>query len=264
LKDKKRPFVKPESSEQQFRNLPQDLEAEQSVLGAMILSPKAILTALNICKEEDFYREANRKLFKAISDMEDRKTPIDETTLTTELRRVGEFENVGGTSFLSELIDHVPTAANVEFYAQTVKEKSLARKCISKLTTHISALYSGDEPYQTLDDLFNFCTTDFGKSAKDFECDIQSQVSDLMNKIAKSHEGKRKPHIKSGFRTFDSKFQGWECGSLTVLLAPPKVGKSQLMMGSADRIAQAGTKVVKCLPVIGKETSRPLCLSVLK
>ena len=244
---KTRKFAKPEPSQDEIRQLPCDYEAEESVLGAMLVSSHAILKAQNICKEEDFYREAHRILFKTLTLMDEKRQPIDTTTLSTELRRTEGYESVGGLSFITSLIEKVPTAANIEYYAQTVKEKSLARKCISHLTNNTAALYAGDEPHQILDDLFNFCTTDFGKSAKDFDCDIQDQVLKLMDKLERSHEGKRKPHIKSGFRGFDSKFQGWECGSLTIILAPPKVGKSQLMMGSCDRIAQSGIQTAYIL-----------------
>src|ERR1700679_3581084 len=130
------------ASTSEFRVPPQDLEAEQSVLGAMMLSSDAIRTVIPICREEDFYREANRKLYKAITSLDDRKEPVDVITLSNELKRMGDFETIGGINTLTTLVDRVPTAANAEYYANIVKEKSAARKLISAATQVVADAYS--------------------------------------------------------------------------------------------------------------------------
>src|SRR6185369_13164407 len=132
----------PLSNSSEFRVPPQDLEAEQSVLGAMMLSSEATRTVIPICKEEDFYREAHRKLYKAIVTLDDRKEPIDIITLTNELKRMNDFDMIGGLSTLTTLLDRVPTAANAEYYAQIVKEKAAARKLITAATQVVADAYS--------------------------------------------------------------------------------------------------------------------------
>src|SRR5260221_1745008 len=132
--DRKSSPPSPFPNQSEFRVPPQDLEAEQSVLGAMMLSSEATRMVIPICKEEDFYREANRKLYKAIVALDDRKEPVDIITLTNELKHMGEFETIGGVSTLTALIERVPTAANAEYYAQIVTEKSAARRLINAAT----------------------------------------------------------------------------------------------------------------------------------
>ena len=138
------------NSQSEFRVPPQDLEAEQSVLGAMMLSSDAIRMVIPLCHEEDFYREANRKLYHAIVALDDRKEPVDIITLSNELKRMGDFDTIGGVSALTALVDRVPTAANAEFYAQIVKEKSAARKLISAATQVVSDAYSDAMPIKEL------------------------------------------------------------------------------------------------------------------
>jgi len=226
------------------RPLPQSPEAESAVIGAMMLDAKCIFKVLQHLTASDFYKEANQKLFKTIVELHDQKKPIDPLVMADELKRVGDFEAVGGTSALTT---KVYTSANVESYCQIVKEKSLARKCIEELRLRAHNLYEGGDPEEALNELFNFCTTDFGKSGKDFECDLGDLLGSVLEKIEKAQKGERKPHIPSRFVKFDAQFKGWEAGSLTVLLAPPKVGKSMFMINSADRIAQSGNEVAYIL-----------------
>lgn len=224
------------------RPLPQDPAAETAVIGSMMLDAKCVFKVLQHVSAGDFYKEANQKLFKTIIELHDQKKPIDPVVMADELKRAGDFEVVGGVQGLMAFRG-VHSSANVEHYCQIVKEKSLARKCIREMALREHELYEGGDPEGVLNELFNFCTTDFGKSGKDFECDLGDLLGSVLEKIEKAQKGERKPHIPSRFVKFDAQFKGWECGSLTVLLAPPKVGKSMFMINSADRIAQAGNKV---------------------
>src|ERR1700722_1602917 len=114
-------------STSEFRTPPQDLECEQSVLGAMMMSKEAIDVASEILGEMDFYREANRHIFNAIVRLHEKKEPADMMTMSNELKRTGVFETIGGINTLSMLIERCPTAGNVEYYANIVKEKSSLR-----------------------------------------------------------------------------------------------------------------------------------------
>lgn len=225
-----------------MRPLPQDYEAEGAVIGSMMLDAKCIFKVLQHVSASDFYKDANQKLFKVIVELHDQKKAIDPIVMADELKRAGEFDAVGGVQGLMAF-KGVHSSANVEHYCQIVKEKSLARKCIREMALREHELYEGGDPESVLNELFNFCTTDFGKSGKDFECDLGDLLGDVLEKIEKAQKGDRKPHIPSGFRRFDEKFRGFETSALTVILAPPKVGKSMFMINSADRIAQSGHNV---------------------
>src|SRR5690554_2270968 len=122
---------------------PQSIEAEQSVLGSMIIEKEAIFTAMELLREDDFYRTAHRKIFEAIMALSERGEPVDLVTLADELQRRHALEEAGGTAYLSALAGAVPTAANVQYYALIVREKSLLRSLIHAATKIITECYEG-------------------------------------------------------------------------------------------------------------------------
>jgi replicative DNA helicase len=109
---------------------PQNLEAERSVLGGILLDNQAMPNVMEILQEEDFYRGAHRKLYQAMVDLSERRDPVDLITLTEEVNRKGWLQDVGGAVYLAALADEVPTAANIIYYARIVKEKSVLRQLI--------------------------------------------------------------------------------------------------------------------------------------
>src|SRR4030042_1788933 len=120
---------------------PQNLEAEQSVLGGILSENEAVNKVLEILTPEDFYRDAHRKIFESLIMLSERDEPIDLITLTNELQKKKQIEVIGGASYLASLIDFVPTAANIEYYAKIVKEKSLVRKLINTSTKIVRRTY---------------------------------------------------------------------------------------------------------------------------
>jgi replicative DNA helicase len=232
---------------QDFRVPPQDLEAEQSVLGAMMLDPDAIFTATQILKAEHFYREAHRHLFRSIRELFDRSEAVDVITLSNDLKKKGTFSDIGGTSALMALLERVPTAANIEHYANIVYEKFLLRNLISVSTNIVSRAYEDSED---VDELLDQAANSMLSVAQeniftDLLCDMSSLTLDVHTAISKARSGERTPHIRSGFRDFDDKFMGWERGALTVIMAPPKVGKSHLMINSMSRSAEIFKQYMK-------------------
>ena len=109
---------------------PQALEAEKAVLGGILLEPEAATRAIEIILPEAFYRPAHSRIFKAMVSLFTRREPIDIMTLTEELRRAGDLDGVGGVAAVTELVDSVPTAANIEYYAKIVLEKYILRELI--------------------------------------------------------------------------------------------------------------------------------------
>src|SRR5690554_3471797 len=130
---------------------PQNLEAEMSVLGGVLLENEALNRALEILVPDDFYRDSHRQIFKALIALSDRSEPADLVTLTAELKKNSQLENIGGSSYLATLVDYVPTAANMAYYAKMVKEKSVARHMINVATEIVKRGYDGQEIEKTLD-----------------------------------------------------------------------------------------------------------------
>ena len=215
---------------------PQDLEAEQSVLGAMMLSQDAIRAVIPICRAEDFYREAHRKIYLAVVALDDRKEPVDVITLTNELKRTNDFDAVGGLSALSALMDRVPTAANAEYYAQIVREKSAARRLITAATQVVADAYSENQPIKELLDQAEhriFEATEL-RDTKDF-----SSIKDL---IGRSYEyvndlAQHKVHITgvpTGFPDLDELTAGFQNAEMIVVGARPSMGKTSLALNIAQ------------------------------
>lgn len=120
------------------RKPPQNIEAEQAVLGAIFIEPEAIVTATEKLTSEDFYRAAHQRIYSVMTSLAERGEPVDLVTVTAELQDKKWLEEVGGVSYLSDLANAVPTAANVEYYSQIVEEKSLLRRLI-RVATNIAA-----------------------------------------------------------------------------------------------------------------------------
>jgi replicative DNA helicase len=125
------------------RSAPWSAEAEQAVLGAMLLDQDAALRAAELVDDSMFYREAHRRLFRAMLGLTERRVVIDHVTLRDELLRRGDLESAGGLEYLAELVDVVPTAANIEFHARIVREKAILRRLIETSTSIITEAYEG-------------------------------------------------------------------------------------------------------------------------
>ena len=117
---------------------PQNIEAEQSVLGAVLLENEAINQALEILTADDFYRETHREIFRAMMELSDHNQPVDAITLTDALRTKSLLEQIGGPAYIAELADAVPTAANVAHYARIVREKAVLRS-LATIATDIAS-----------------------------------------------------------------------------------------------------------------------------
>ena len=120
---------------------PQNIEAEQSVLGGILIENEAVNKVMEILTADDFYRDAHSRIFNALISLSERDEPADLITLTNELRKIDQLDSIGGASYLASLIDLVPTAANIEYYAKIVKEKAILRKLIQTSTEIITQSY---------------------------------------------------------------------------------------------------------------------------
>ena len=125
--------------------MPNNLEAEESVLGACFLSKYALQKATESLLPESFYSEKNAKIFTAMIDLEEEKTPIDLTTITSHLKKKNELNEVGGVEYLTEILNFVPTASNVDYYIQNVEETAILRRLIETANDIATEGYRTDE-----------------------------------------------------------------------------------------------------------------------
>ena len=131
---------------------PQNIEAEQAVLGAMMIKKEAIIEAQEILQPEDFYREAHRRVYDAMLKLAENDEAVDLVTLTEQLRKDGELEKIGGIPFITTIANIVPTAANVTYHAKIVKEKAELRRLIDAATEIAGAAYEDSQPVENIMD----------------------------------------------------------------------------------------------------------------
>ena len=129
---------------EEFRILPHDLVAEQSVLGAVFIAPDTIISLADELVPDDFYKPANKIVFKTMLSLLEKGEPIDATTMISALTNRGDISSIGGINYVVELVNSTPTSKNVEHYAKLVKEKATLRKMIADLSDSLSSAYQGD------------------------------------------------------------------------------------------------------------------------
>ena len=218
---------------------PHDIEAEQAVIGSMLTDKDSVISALEILKPEDFYREDNKVIFGAIVNLYNKAEPIDIITLKSELVSLGKFEQIGGLEYLAELPEKVPTTANVEKYIKIVEEKSMMRNLIKTANELVNLGYDEAQDVEDIMDsaekkIFNIMQKRNQKgysSIKDILVDSFTQLEELYN---------RKQHITgvpTGFADLDYKTAGLHNSDLILVAARPAMGKSAFALNIATNAA---------------------------
>lgn len=182
---------------------PQSIEAEQSALGSMMIETPAVLKARQILKASDFYRPAHQSIFEAICSLVDNEYPVDLVTVQDELRSRGKLDAVGGTEYLIALFDAVPTASNVEYYCNIVRDKSEKRELISALHTAIGEVFESETAQKARDkaaDLLLRVESSNTHSNHDWAEEVESTLSDIMQLC---DYGGLDPKIRTGLKSFD-------------------------------------------------------------
>ena len=243
---------------------PHDVEAEQAVLGSMLTDKDAVISAIEVLKEEDFYRTDNRSIYEAIINLYNRAEPIDIITVKAELESLGKFEQVGGLEYLASLPDKVPTTANAMKYIKIVEEKSTLRNLIKTANEIIELGYDPTEDVSDIMEgaekkIFNIMQNNDKKSyspIKDILVESFTQLEELYN---------RKQHITgvpSGFTELDYKTAGFHGSDLVLIAARPAMGKSAFALNIATNAAvRANVPVVIFSLEMSKEqmVNRILC-----
>jgi replicative DNA helicase len=209
---------------------PQNLEAEQSVLGAMLLDRDAIAEVVEILHSGDFYRDANRQIYVAMLDLFERGEPVDQVTITTKLAALGKLEDVGGALYLSALPNAVPAPSQAAHYAELVRTAS-ARRALLAAGHQIAAL--GQDGTQTPDELIDQAEALLFAIRRDRTSQtlrtFSAVLKETMDLIDRRYQQKGPvTGVASGFVDVDRLTTGWQPGDLILLAARPSVGKSTL------------------------------------
>ena len=243
---------------------PHDEDAEQAVLGSMLTDNDAVMAAVEVLKEDAFYREDNKIIYQAILNLYSKSEPIDIITLKDELESMGKFEQVGGFEYLASLPDKVPTTANVQKYIKIVEEKSVLRNLIKTANEIIDLGYDPSENVEDIMEgaekkIFNILQDKNQKGyvpIKDILVDSFTQLEELYN---------RKQHITgvpTGFADLDYKTAGLHGSELILIAARPAMGKSAFALNIAANAAlNANTPVAIFSLEMSKEqmVNRILC-----
>lgn len=236
----------------ELRVLPQDVLAEQAVLGSLFISPDKLITIREFIEADDFYKHSHKVIFQAMITLSDRNEAIDAATVRSILADQGDLQNIGGLSYIAELVSSVPTSANADYYAKIVAEKAMLRNIISRLTDSVNLAYNGE-------------TTSEDILAKAEQALIQinehsnrtgfRKISDVLkvnyeNLEIRSRQKGDVTGLPTGFRDLDKITTGLHPDQLIILAARPAVGKTAFVLNIAQNV---GTKQNKPVAIFSLE-----------
>ncbi|HGD5740929.1 TPA: replicative DNA helicase [Streptococcus agalactiae] len=224
----------------ELRVQPQDLLAEQAVLGSIFISPEKLIMVRDFISPDDFYKYSHKVIFRAMITLADRNDAIDAATVRNILDDQGDLQNIGGLGYIVELVNSVPTSANAEFYAKIVSEKAMLRDIISKLTDTVNMAYEGNDSDEII------------ATAEKALVDINEhsnrsgfrKISDVLkvnyeNLELRSQQTSDVTGLPTGFRDLDRITTGLHPDQLIILAARPAVGKTAFVLNIAQNV---GTK----------------------
>ena len=228
------------------KTLPNNLEAERSILGAILLDDKAMHTALEILRKEDFYLDSHRRIFEKMSSLTSVSRAVDIVTLKNELQRSDELENAGGAAYLASLTDGLPRATNVEHYAHIVKEKATLRRLIQISNEIMLRSYQSEESVQEI--LESVEKAVFEVAGEQFRTGFEP-IPPIVSTIFKQIEevSNRKTlvtGVETGFNDLDRMTAGLQPGDLVIVAARPGLGKTSLCLNIAQHVAIRKQQVV--------------------
>lgn len=225
---------------------PQSVEAEQAVLGAMLIEREAISKVAEILRQEDFYREAHRLIYNAAVDLFNKNDAVDLVTVTEFLRKDDKLEGAGGISYITSLANSVPTAANVLYHARIVEEKSLLRQLINAATNIAGLGYEASEEVGDILDSAEKMILDVSnrKVGQEFT-PIKSIIFEAFDRIQGLYESKGGiTGLSSGFKDLDRLTSGLQPSDLILIAARPSMGKTAFVLNIASHVAIREKKTV--------------------
>jgi replicative DNA helicase len=221
------------------RTLPQNLEAERSVLGAILLDPASLSFVVPILSQDDFFPDTHRRIYGAMMELSQRSAEIDVLTLKEELDRSGAVEKIGGASYLASLLDGVPDVGNVEHYARIVKEKSTLRRLIRTGQRIVREGLSGEKDAEALLGDATGEIFDIAEGAVHGGFEAIGQVVSRNLEIIEDARGRQGmlSGLSTGFTELDRMTSGLQSTDLIVLAARPSVGKTSFALNIAQHVA---------------------------
>lgn len=225
---------------------PQNLEAEQAVLGAILLQAEALITAMERVSTEDFYDKSHQLIYESMIQLSEDNQPIDLITLTSLMQDKGQLEDIGGVSYLAKLAQAVPTAANVDYYAQIIEEKSMLRRLIRTATTIVSEGYAGGEDVSGMlsDAERKILEISNRRSSSGFIA-IRDVLMEVFDKVETLYQNKgNTTGIPSGFVDLDKMTSGFQRNDLIIVAARPSVGKTAFALNIAQNVAVRANETV--------------------
>ncbi|HEX7259942.1 MAG TPA: replicative DNA helicase [Candidatus Saccharimonadia bacterium] len=229
----------PKTTQKPLTILPHNLEAEAGLLGGILVDKEALVKVADIVAADDFYVDRNGIVYRAMIDLYEARQPIDLLTLSNRLESVKELEKIGGSAYLTELVEQVPTAAHVAHYGRIVAHKATLRRLISAAST-IAGL--GHDESTPLDGLLDKAEqTLFGVSQKHLKQNfipISSVLAESFDRLDELHKDKNSLRgVPTGFKSLDGVLAGLQKSDLIILAARPSMGKTTLAMNIAHHVA---------------------------
>ena len=238
LSELERTYGPPGEGPAEERLPPQDVAAEQSALGAMLLSKDAIGECSEIIKPVDFYRPAHERIYEAVVDLFSRGEPVDAITVADELTKRGELTRVGGTAYLHQLIAGVPTAANAAFYAEIVAERAVLRRLVEAGTRIVQIGYGGGDVEEIVNtaqaEIYAVADKRGGEDYHALADLIQPTTDEIEHNASSTGE---MVGVPTGFNELDELTNGLHAGQMVIVAARPAVGKSTFALDIARAAA---------------------------
>jgi replicative DNA helicase len=224
------------------RTLPHNLDAERSVLGAILIDNEAFNVAASVIEPRSFFRDAHRRIFERMVDLAERSSPIDLVTLKEELERAGELDDVGGPVYIASLVDGVPRATNVEYYARIVKEKFTLRSLIYSANKILANAYEADQEADLiLDEAESAIFSVAEDRIKSGFVPLRQLVHESFPKIEKLFEHRQfVTGVASHLPDLDNMTRGFQPGDLVIVAARPSMGKTSLVLNICQHVATNG------------------------
>jgi replicative DNA helicase len=218
---------------------PQALDLEEAVLGAIMVEKDAVISVIDVIKPESFYKESHQTIFRAILDLSTRLEPIDLLTVTEELRKKEQLEEVGGPVYLAQLTSKVGSAAHLEFHAKIIAQKYIQRELI-RVSSEIQSRAFDDSI--DVDDLLDYSEMELFKVAEGNIKRDTAQINLLVKQALKNIEeaGKREDGLSgvpSGFTELDRMTSGWQPSDLIIVAARPSMGKTAFVLSMARNMS---------------------------
>lgn len=235
---------------------PHNQEAEQAVLGAILIDPSVLVTVTEQLRPEDFYRQGHQRLFQTMIELSERGEPVDLITITSELQDNRSLEEIGGVSYLTELADRVPTAANVAYYAQIVEEKAILRRLIRTATQIATSGYSGgEEVAQIIDQAEKKILQISQRRIRQGFTPIRDVLMETFERIESLHYNQGSlTGIPTGYPDLDRMTSGLQKSDLIILAARPSMGKTAFALNLAQNVA---VRYEKPVAIFNLEMSAP-------